>query len=318
MWCRGYFERSHIKNGGVGFSKWRERKCWQQGWCGDSFAGRWQQGRIEKEYRQFGNFCNSFNTPTAATVYWHPQQNGVVVNVGDTVKQGRWIGISGNTGLYSFSASAFHLCGNRYRALVATKCHRFQTQRESAIFVPEMVQTETIQLKQNQMNEIWQQFIEGMKATTLLEYIAVLPVIARCVYSHRKKIFSFAGWVSEWLLCTLSAKGHLFWRSECNFYTVMSLYGWYLGWKKIKEDALVCTSLSPDANGWLACQLLFLLRFYVVIALNLKQNFAPGAIPGPMLFAGSTAFTGMWLMTKKWKAGTGGLPRTLLPFRFAL
>ena len=46
----------------------------------------------------------------------------------------------------------------------------------------------------------------------------------------------------------------------------------------------------------------FFAIFYVAIfyALSyLKRDFAPGAIPWADAFASATAFTGMWLMTKK-------------------
>jgi murein DD-endopeptidase MepM/ murein hydrolase activator NlpD len=34
--------------------------------------------------------------------YWHLQHNGALVNVGDTVEQGQWIGLSGDTGFSAF------------------------------------------------------------------------------------------------------------------------------------------------------------------------------------------------------------------------
>ena len=49
-------------------------------------------------------------------------------------------------------------------------------------------------------------------------------------------------------------------------------------------------------------RLLFFLFFYtsIFIALTyLKKSFAEGAIPWADAFASATAFTGMWLMTKK-------------------
>jgi nicotinamide mononucleotide transporter len=49
-------------------------------------------------------------------------------------------------------------------------------------------------------------------------------------------------------------------------------------------------------------QLLFFVAFYFAIYFSLvylKQSFAPGAIPWADAFASGTAFTGMWLMTKK-------------------
>ena len=153
------------------------------------------------------------------------------------------------------------------------------------------------------MNEIWQQFIEGMKATTLLEYIAVFAGIASVWYSRKENILVYpVGLVNTIIYVYLSAKGHLFGEVSVNFYyTVMSLYGWYLWLKKDKEDHLVLHITLSDAKWWLY-QLLFFASFYVAIYFSLsylQQNFAPGAIPWADAFASSTAFTGMWLMTKK-------------------
>jgi nicotinamide mononucleotide transporter len=60
--------------------------------------------------------------------------------------------------------------------------------------------------------------------------------------------------------------------------------------------------VSFSDKRWWQYQLLFFLVFYTVIYFSLtylKQSFAPGAIPWADAFASATAFTGMWLMTKK-------------------
>ncbi|MBD0331145.1 MAG: nicotinamide mononucleotide transporter, partial [Chitinophagaceae bacterium] len=54
-------------------------------------------------------------------------------------------------------------------------------------------------------------------------------------------------------------------------------------------------------DEWLQ-QVLFFSFFYTAIFLSLiylKKTFAPGAIPWADAFASATAYTGMWLMTKK-------------------
>ena len=81
----------------------------------------------------------------------------------------------------------------------------------------------------------------------------------------------------------------------------MSFYGWYLWLKKDKEQYPVVHITFSNQRWWMY-QIVFFLSFYIVIyfSLNyLKQNFAPGAIPWADAFASATAFTGMWLMTKK-------------------
>src|SRR5574339_1182715 len=49
-------------------------------------------------------------------------------------------------------------------------------------------------------------------------------------------------------------------------------------------------------------KIFFFISFYLAIYFSLtylKQSFAPGAIPWADAFASATAFTGMWLMTRK-------------------
>ena len=54
---------------------------------------------------------------------------------------------------------------------------------------------------------------------------------------------------------------------------------------------------KPNRSG-----MIFFIAFYIVIFVSLtylKRSFAPEAIPWADAFASATAFTGMWLMTKK-------------------
>jgi murein DD-endopeptidase MepM/ murein hydrolase activator NlpD len=56
------------------------------------------KGGLKKELRQVGNYIVLQHADSSRSGYWHLQQNGVLVNVGDTVIQGQVIGLSGNTG----------------------------------------------------------------------------------------------------------------------------------------------------------------------------------------------------------------------------
>jgi nicotinamide mononucleotide transporter len=151
--------------------------------------------------------------------------------------------------------------------------------------------------------EIIQQFIEGIKATSLLEYIAVFAGIASVWFSRKENILVYpVGLINTIIYVYLSFKGNLFGEVSVNFYyTVMSIYGWYLWLKKDKEQHPVVHITFSNQRWWLY-QIAFFLSFYIVIYFSLsylKQNFAPGAIPWADAFASATAFTGMWLMTKK-------------------
>jgi len=151
--------------------------------------------------------------------------------------------------------------------------------------------------------EIFQQFIDGMKQTTWLEYIAVFAGIASVWYSRIENILVYpVGLINTTIYVWLSLKGQLFGEASVNlYYTIMSIYGWILWTKKDKTQHHIVHIRFSDSQWWLY-QLLFFGVFYVAIFISLtylKRSFAPGAIPWADAFASSTAFTGMWLMTKK-------------------
>ena len=59
------------------------------------------KGGSNIKYRPDGNYIIILHEDSSRTGYWHLQHNGVFVNLGDTVKQGQVIGLSGRTG-YSY------------------------------------------------------------------------------------------------------------------------------------------------------------------------------------------------------------------------
>ena len=155
----------------------------------------------------------------------------------------------------------------------------------------------------NTMETIWQQFISGMQQTTLWEYIAVFSGISSVWYSRKENILVYpVGLINTIIYIWLSFKGHLFGEATVNFYyTVMSIYGWIL-WSKKDAAHHTAVKIQFSDRRWWAYQFAFFAAFYIALYFSLqylKQNFAPGAIPWADAFAAATAFTGMWLMTKK-------------------
>ena len=59
------------------------------------------KGGRNKKYRKDANLVVIQHDDGTKAGYWHLQQNGVLVNIGDTVKQGQLIALSGKTG-YTF------------------------------------------------------------------------------------------------------------------------------------------------------------------------------------------------------------------------
>lgn len=151
--------------------------------------------------------------------------------------------------------------------------------------------------------EIYQQFIQGMKDTPWYEYLAVFAGIASVWFSRIENILVYpVGLINTIIYVWLSMKGQLLGEASVNFYyTVMSIYGWILWAKKDSSQHHVVNIFFSDKRWW-GYQLVFFGAFYIAIYFSLtylKQSFAPGAIPWADGLASATAFTGMWLMTKK-------------------
>lgn len=142
-----------------------------------------------------------------------------------------------------------------------------------------------------------------MQNTTWLEYIAVFAGIVSVWYSRKENILVYpVGLINTVIYIYLSFKFHLPGEASVNFYyTVMSLYGWYMWLKKDTKHEKIL-HISPSNPQMLLYQFLFFTVFYGAIyfaLVYLKENFFEGAIPWADAFASATAFTGMWLMTRK-------------------
>lgn len=153
------------------------------------------------------------------------------------------------------------------------------------------------------MQDIVQQFIEGIRTTTWYEYIAVVFGIASVWFSRKENILVYpTGLINTILYIYLSIEGHLFGEASVNlYYTIMSIYGWALWAKKDNQKVPVLHITRSSGKEW-SRHLLFFAACYIVIFLclsYLKKQFAPGALPAADAFASATAFTGMWLMAKK-------------------
>lgn len=59
-------------------------------------------GGLNRKYRKFANYVVVQHDDGTRAGYWHLQKNGVLVQVGDTVRQGQPIALSGNTGYTAF------------------------------------------------------------------------------------------------------------------------------------------------------------------------------------------------------------------------
>jgi nicotinamide mononucleotide transporter len=152
-------------------------------------------------------------------------------------------------------------------------------------------------------DEIYHRFVEGLRNTTLLEYIAVFSGIASVWFSRIENILVYPiGLINTTIYVYLSFQNHLPGEASVNvYYTIMSLYGWHM-WLKRDTHQQRVLEISFSDRRMLLYQVLFFLFFYAALYFSLvylKDVFFPGAIPWADSFAAAAAFTGMWLMTRK-------------------
>lgn len=153
------------------------------------------------------------------------------------------------------------------------------------------------------ISEVYHQFIKGLLQTSLLEFIAVVAGIASVWFSKKENILVYpVGLINTIFYIYLSIDAHLLGEASVNiYYTIMSIYGWYLWSRRDKQHHVLVVIKHSTATEWMQ-QLGFFTLFYAAIFFSLtylKKEFAPGAIPWADAFASATAYTGMWLMAKK-------------------
>lgn len=153
------------------------------------------------------------------------------------------------------------------------------------------------------LSEIYHQFIVGIRQTGALEFIAVISGIVSVWFSRKENIWVYpTGLLNTTFYIYLSIKGSLFGEASVNlYYTIMSIYGWYLWTRKNQQQEHVVRVTWSSKKEWLQ-EIGFFAAFYIVIfgsLTYLKRDFAPGAIPWADAFASATAFTAMWLMARK-------------------
>lgn len=150
---------------------------------------------------------------------------------------------------------------------------------------------------------LYQSFIDGLLQTSALEFVAVLAGIASVWFSKKEQVLVYpVGLINTTIFVYLSFKGHLLGEASVNiYYTIMSIYGWWL-WTRKNDKQETILQIQFSTTKELLQQLLFFTTFYVVLYTALyfsKTSFAPGAIPWADALSSAAAYTGMWLMAKK-------------------
>ncbi len=153
------------------------------------------------------------------------------------------------------------------------------------------------------LQELFRQFLLDLKNTGWLEFIAVLSGIVSVWYSRKEDILVYpTGLINTLAYVWLSFHSSLLGEASVNlYYTILSIYGWIL-WSKKDQQQQVILHVTRSSRKELLQQYAFFGVGYALMffALTfLKRGFAPMAIPWADAFASATAYTGMWLMTKK-------------------
>jgi nicotinamide mononucleotide transporter len=154
------------------------------------------------------------------------------------------------------------------------------------------------------MHQILEQLYTNIQLTTWYEYLAVTTGILSVWYSRKENILVYPiGLVNTIIYIYISFKYHLLGEGTVNFYyTIMSIYGWWLWSKKDVNSHQNTLHISYSTSKEWIHQLLFFaamfLTYFIAISIA-KKYFAEGAIPWADAFATASAFTAMWLMAKK-------------------
>jgi len=154
------------------------------------------------------------------------------------------------------------------------------------------------------MSTVLESIYNGFVQTTWIEAIAVISGIVSVWYSRKENILVFpTGLLNTTIYIYLSFKGHLLGEASVNlYYTIMSLYGWYLWTRKNQTNQELILQITNSNTKERIQQFLFFAGVYATIyfaLVYLKQSFAPEAIPWADALASASAYTAMWLMAKK-------------------
>jgi len=148
------------------------------------------------------------------------------------------------------------------------------------------------------LQEILKEFTEGLKNTSWPEYLAVFFRIASVLFSRKENIWVYPTGIINTVMYTwfcfqwwnLYAEGSL------NFYyTVMSIYGWWV-WTRKKDGKELPITFNNRKDWSISIAFFFIswgLLFFIL------KKYTNSAVPWGDSFASAAAYTGMWQMARK-------------------
>ena len=153
------------------------------------------------------------------------------------------------------------------------------------------------------LQELYRQFLTDLLNTRWQEFVAVIAGILSVWYSRTENILVYpTGLINTVIYIWLSFRMSLFGEASVNlYYTVLNVYGWY-AWTRVDSRLQLVLSVRFSTRREWVKESAFFASCYCIVFLALtflKKGFAPLAIPWADAFASASAYTGMWLMTKK-------------------
>ena len=153
------------------------------------------------------------------------------------------------------------------------------------------------------LSELSRQFLFDLQHTGWVEFLAVIAGILSVWYSRSENILVYpTGLINTIAYIFLSFQFALFGEASVNlYYTVLNIYGWYAWTRKNDQRQLLLRITFSSPRQW-AYQSGFFAAFYLAVFFALtfiKKGFSAQTIPWADAFASASAYTGMWLMTRK-------------------
>lgn len=140
-------------------------------------------------------------------------------------------------------------------------------------------------------------FLNQFKATTWLEWAAVLLGVAEVLLAKANKVWLYPTGIAATLISIyLLLNAALY--AECllnGYYVVMSVYGWYY-WVKKRGEPPVKVSYS-NRREWITTLLIVFAGWGILYLLLI--NFTTSTVSVWDAWVSSTAWAGMWLLARR-------------------
>ncbi len=140
-------------------------------------------------------------------------------------------------------------------------------------------------------------FLQQITATSWVEWVAVIFGVVEVLFAKRNKVWLYpAGIISIITSMFLLAEAKLYAEVLLSvYYLVMSIYGWII-WKSYGTSGVkeITKSNTKDFTITVSIALIGWVFLYQILS-----NFTDSDVPFMDAFVSSTAWAGMWLLTRR-------------------